>query len=176
MNAGIAFESVVSDVEEHWTARDDPAPTVAALARRKAQAVAPGRERDFVLGCDSLFVIDGRLLGKPGSVEEVVRRWGVMAGRSGALFTGHALLHDGAVAEEVVSTEVAFSSLDAIEIAAYAQSEEAVDVAGGFTLEGRSSAFIDRIDGDASNVLGLSVGALRRLMRTFGVSISELWI
>jgi septum formation protein len=175
-NAGIAFESVVSDVDELWTADDDPGPTVAALARRKAEAVAPGRERDYVLGCDSLFVVGGRLLGKPGTVAEVADRWRVMTGSSGVLFTGHALLHGGKVAQEVVSTTVTFSSLDLTEIDAYAESRESVDVAGGFTLEGRSSAFIDRIDGDASNVLGLSVAALRRLLATFGVSITDLWI
>lgn len=176
LNAGIAFEAVASDVDEHWTVRDDPLSTVAALARNKAAAVAVGREERYVLGCDSLFVVDGELLGKPGSTSEVARRWAVMGGRSGMLFTGHVLIHGGVVAEEVVSTTVTFDSLDQLEINAYANSAEAVDVAGGFTLEGRSSAFIDRIDGDPSNVLGLSVAALRRLMGQFGVSIPDLWI
>jgi septum formation protein len=99
-----------------------------------------------------------------------------MAGKSGVLHTGHALVHRGVVAEEVVSTTVTFSTLDPTEIVAYVATDEPIAVAGAFTLEGRSSAFIDRIDGDPGNVRGLSTAALRRLFASFGVPISALWV
>jgi septum formation protein len=175
-SARVRFEVAVSDFEESWMPQDDPAQTVASLALGKTLSVARGRHDAFVLGCDSLFFCDGLLLGKPGSDDEVERRWRTMSGRSGILYTGHALAYRDQVSEEVVATTVTFAAIEEAELAAYVASGESVGVAGGFTLEGRSAAFIERIDGDPSNVLGLSVAALRRLLRTYGVAISELWI
>jgi septum formation protein len=174
-SAGIGFEIDVSGVEETWGANDDPAASVAVLARRKASAVAQRRPDRFVLGCDSLFAFGGRTLGKPGTEEEAAARWRAMGGSSGVLYTGHALVYRGEVAEEVVATAVHFSRPTEGELTAYVASGEPIAVAGGFTLEGRSAAFIDRVEGDPSNVVGLSVAALRRLLGTFGVSIAELW-
>jgi septum formation protein len=158
-----------------WDPTDDPETTVLGLAQGKAWAVAIGREDEYVLGCDSLLVFDGTLYGKPGSREDARRRWHAMAGRSGTLVTGHALVHQGRTVGEAVATTVTFLTPTDAELEAYLDSGEPLNVAGGFTLEGRSSPFIGRIEGDASNVTGLSMAALRRLFGEFGVSISTVW-
>jgi septum formation protein len=174
-NAGIRFEVAIPEFDEEWDPADDPAWTVLSLARGKGLAVLPGREDAYVLGCDSLFVFEGQLLGKPRTEEEVERRWRLISGRSGVLYTGHALAHEEYVLEEVVATTVHFGHPTDSELAAYVASRESIGVAGAFTLEGRSAGFIDRIDGDPANVLGLSVAALRRLLAAYGVEISEVW-
>jgi septum formation protein len=174
-HAGLAFEVAPADVDERWEPSDDPATVVRSLARAKAHVIAASRPGDYVLGCDSLFFVDGVLAGKPASPDEIDRRWREMAGRSGVLYTGHALDHDGRSVDEVVATTVYFGEPTADERAAYVSSGEALGASGAFTLEGRSAAFIERVDGDAHNVLGLSVAALRRLLAIYGVPISALW-
>ena len=100
---------------------------------------------------------------------------GGWVGGRGALYTGHALVYRGGIETEVVATTVTFDPPTAEELDAYVATRESIGAAGAFTLEGRSSAFIPSIGGDASNVLGLSVAALRRLLARFGVPISALW-
>jgi septum formation protein len=173
--AGIAFEVIASGVEESWDARGDPAETVLGLATAKATDVAPLRPGAYVLGCDSLFCFDGELLGKAATEAEAAERWRQMGGRSGALYTGHALVHRGEIETEVVATTVTFDRPTREELDAYVATRESIGSAGAFTLEGRSSAFIPAIGGDANNVLGLSVVALRRLLARYGVPISALW-
>src|SRR6185437_2380139 len=89
--AGIAFEADPSAFEESWGVSDDPASTVIALARGKARDVAARHRDSYVLGCDSLFAIDGTILGKAHSEQEAAARWRSMGGRSGVLHTGHVL-------------------------------------------------------------------------------------
>jgi septum formation protein len=174
--AGIGYEPIASEFEEWWSPGDDPTSTVLSLARGKATTVAAGRESAYVLGCDSLFSFGGRLLGKPADNVEATVRWEEMRGHSGVLHTGHVLVHDEYVFEEAVATTVTFATPTTEELAAYVASHEPIGVAGAFTMEGRSAAFIERIEGDPSNVLGLSVAALRRLLANAGVPISALWI
>jgi septum formation protein len=130
-----------------------------------------------VIGCDSVFDLDGLSLGKPDDAQDAVARWRDMRGRVGKLHTGHHLidLESGASAGEVATTVVRFGSPDDAEIAAYVASGEPLTVAGAFTLDGRASAFIDGIDGDPSNVIGLSMPLLRRLLAQLSVRITDLW-
>ncbi|OKL54022.1 septum formation protein Maf [Bowdeniella nasicola] len=159
---------------------------VSVLARAKALDVAErlvadgGELPDYVLGCDSLFELDGVALGKPHTPEVARERLRHMAGRAGLLHTGHCLvvLRDGAVANILeaprVSTVVVADLTDA-EIDAYVSTGEPLHVAGSFTLEGYGGPFIERIEGDHHNVLGLSLPALRSLIARTARSITELW-
>ena len=176
---GIHPDRVVSGVDE---ASDGPAAGVAAsLARRKALAVAEGTGGDaVVLGCDSVLERDGRVLGKPATAAEAAARWREMRGTSGQLHTGHCLVSvaRGRVAlvlEEADATSVHFGNPTDAEIAAYVATGEPLQVAGGFTLDGRGGAFVDRIDGSHSNVIGLSLPVLRRLLAELGLSICDWW-
>jgi septum formation protein len=100
-----------------------------------------------------------------------------MRGKTGRLLTGHCVVDagSGAQAVGVGETVVHFGDPTDAEIAAYVASGEPLHVAGAFTLDGRAAPFIDRIEGDASNVIGLSLPMLRRLLAELGVGITELW-
>ena len=100
-----------------------------------------------------------------------------MRGRSGVLHTGHHLtgLVSGRQAEAVGSTTVHFADITDDEIAAYVATDEPLNVAGSFTLDGRGGAFVERIEGDPGNVIGLSLPLLRKLLIEMGVSITDLW-
>ena len=173
-DAGFAPEVIVSGVDE-----DDVAGTAVEmaleLAHRKAAAVAVQAPGALVLGCDSLLELDGAALGKPTSAEDAVDRWRAMRGRSGVLHTGHCVVVNGRSEADVCSTTVRFGEPSDAEIDAYVASGEPLHVAGAFTLDGRGSAFLDGIDGDAGNVIGLSVPLLRRLLRAHGIAVVDLW-
>jgi len=175
--AGLAPRVLVSGVDEESieeAMRHRPVPDVAlALARAKAEAVSgmtdvpPGA---LVLGCDSIFEVDGVRLGKPPSAEEALRRWQRMRGRSGTLHTGHWLVDvsTGAAAGEAVSTVVDMVDAPDDEIAAYIATGEPLLVAGGFTLDDLGAPFVAGVHGDPGNVIGVSLPAVRRLARELG--------
>ncbi len=177
-SAGIEADTVVSGVDETSIGALDVADLTCALAQAKARAVAAGRtDGALVLGCDSLLELDGTAYGKPADADDVRRRWRAMAGRSGALRTGHCLIdtRTGAEHSGVASTTVFFGTPSAVEIDAYAASGEPTRVAGGFTLDGYGGWFIDRIDGDHGTVLGLSLPVLREFLARCGLSPADLW-
>jgi septum formation protein len=178
--AGIDVDVLVSGVDESVVQADD-APTLSlALARMKARTVAARMQAEpgvLILGCDSVLAFDGQVLGKPEDADEAAARWRAMRGKSGVLYTGHHLteLVSGKQAEDVGATTVHFADVTDDEIAAYVATEEPLQVAGSFTIDGRGGAFVERIEGDSGNVIGLSLPLLRRLLRELGLSITELW-
>ena len=176
-DAGIDPVVVVSGVDEDAFDPDDIPGSVAALAAAKAEAVARPGGPDLVLGCDSMLEFDGRPYGKPATPAEA-RDWLVsMRGRTGVLHTGHCLIDEptGARAESAVATMVRFGVTSDEELDAYLSFPDALGVAGAFTLDGRSAPFVDGIDGDHGNVIGLSLPALRSLLGKLGVGMADLW-
>lgn len=176
---GIEPEQIVSDVDE--TAVGPAAVLAAEVARRKAEAVAAGISGvALVLGCDSVLAHGSEVLGKPASAAQAIERWSALRGTTGYLHTGHCLVSvvDGQVAqilEAGAATAVRFGTPTDAEIAAYVATGEPVRVAGAFTLDGRGGAFIDGIDGCPSNVIGLSLPVLYRLLGQLGHSVSDWW-
>jgi len=170
---------IVSGVDEESVEIGDGFDLVATLAEMKARAVAAtdGLGDALVLGCDSMFLLDGEVLGKPLSAEEAISRWKRMRGRTGVLLTGHCLIdvQTGRTAQQVGDTLVRFADVSDDEIAAYVATEEPLHVAGGFTQDGRSAIFIEGVDGDSTNVIGLSLPLLRRLLLELGVEVTSLW-
>jgi septum formation protein len=175
--AGLDPEVVVSGVDETNHDGLDTARLVADLAGRKAAAVAALRPDALVLGCDSLLDLDGTALGKPPTADQAASLWRSLAGRSAVLYTGHCLIHGGTSqrAQAVAATTVRFGRPDEAEIAAYIATGEPLAVAGAFTIDGYGAPFVDGIDGDPSNVLGLSLPLLRRMLAELGVAITDLW-
>ncbi|WP_229075701.1 nucleoside triphosphate pyrophosphatase [Actinoplanes sp. DH11] len=178
--AGIDAEVIVSGVDESVVEAEDAYTLCLALARMKARTVAADLPADpgaLVLGCDSVLAFEGEIFGKPASAEEAAKRWSVMRGRSGVLHTGHHLtgLVSGLQAEAVGTTVVHFADVSDAEIEAYVASGEPLQVAGAFTLDGRGGAFVERIEGDPGNVIGLSLPLLRTLLAEMGVPITRLW-
>jgi septum formation protein len=187
--AGLDPAVSVSDLDEDALLAAVPDATAAekvtTLAGAKATTVArrldgPDALDSIVIGCDSMLHIDGELVGKPKDVDTARARWRSMAGRSGELVTGHAVLRvvDGEidrVAEGHAVTVVRFGTPTDAELEAYLGTGEPLAVAGAFTLDGLGGWFVDGIDGDPSNVIGISLPLVRRLLAGVGVSPVDLW-
>ncbi|MCP3818984.1 Maf family nucleotide pyrophosphatase [Streptomyces sp. A3M-1-3] len=177
--AGLAPEVIVSGVDEDALTAATPGELARVLAEAKAAVVAarPEAAGALVIGCDSVLELDGEALGKPADAEEATARWKSMRGRAGVLRTGHSVV-DTATGRHVsatASTTVRFGEPTDAEITAYVASGEPLHVAGAFTLDGRSAPFVEGIEGDHGNVIGLSLPLLRRLLGELGVSITDLW-
>lgn len=153
------------------------------LATAKAVDVAWHLDGDstlgtaLVVGCDSVLEWDGRDWGKPGGPEEAVRRLRAMRGTTGILHTGHCVidLSDGRRVEAIGSTEVGFAQMSDDEIDAYVATGEPLNVAGSFTLDGLAAPYVSGIVGDPSNVIGLSLPLLRKLVNSLDVQWMQLW-
>ena len=175
-DAGLDPEVVVSGVDEDVGSLD-AARAVAALAVRKATAVAERRPDALVFACDSMLDLDGRPLGRPSAAQEVIEVWRRLSGRQAALYTGHCLVapRSGQRVVEVARTLVRFGTPSNEEIAAYVATGEPMEMAGCFSIQGLGAPFVDGVDGDPNNVLGLSVSLLRRMLAEVGVAITDLW-
>lgn len=178
----------VSGVDEDAVAAAlvDPAPAelVVELAMAKARAVVPAVAADFpaavVVGCDSMLHVGDELVGKPGTGDAVTARWAGMAGGTGDLLTGHAVLRieDGAVTATAAGcrrTIIRFARPSDAEVAAYVASGEPLQVAGGFTIDGLGGWFVEGVDGDPSSVVGISLPLTRELLARVGVPVVSLW-
>jgi septum formation protein len=187
--AGIDPLVVVSGVDEDAVIdalgpNTSPGDTVRILAQAKADRVAGILDRTVaadcvVIACDSMLYIDGRLFGKPASADAARSQWRSMGGRSGQLYTGHCLLRllagNASRASESSTTTVHFAIPETRDLEAYIDSGEPFVVAGGFTLDGLGGWFVDRIEGDPSNVIGLSLPLTRSLLQRVGLSVAQLW-
>lgn len=163
--AAIAHRVQVSGVDEDTIHHADPAQLVQLLAQAKAQAIRDActdGSITAVLGCDSVLAFEGEVFGKPNDAAEAIARWQRMAGGWGELHTGHCLLAVGEERLATITTRVQFAPLNAAEIEVYVSTGEPLQCAGGFTLEGRGGALVERIEGCFSNVIGLSLPLLRR--------------
>ncbi|MBW9094584.1 septum formation inhibitor Maf [Microbacterium jejuense] len=180
-------EAVVAAVEAAEERTLAPDEHVLLLARRKAADVAARLHDDIpefdgiVIGGDSMFELDGEVLGKPYTPENATARWKAMRGRTGVLHSGHAVVRVSPAEppREVHATAAASVSFvedvtDA-EIEAYVASGEPLHVAGAFTVDSLGGAFISRVEGDPSTVVGMSVSTLRLLVRELGVEWTDLW-
>lgn len=175
--AGLDPQVIVSGVDEDAYTAGSTAELVSALASAKAAAVAAGLDDGVVIGCDSMLDLGGRAYGKPAGPAEAIARWRAMAGTSGTLFTGHAVIDAGAgrSVAGVAATTVRFGAPSEEEIAAYVGTSEPLKMAGAFTIEGLGGWFVESIDGDHNNVIGISLPLLRRLLASLGVTIPALW-
>ena len=175
---GLDPEVVVSGVDEDGVT-GAPAEVALVLASRKAAAVAglPACADALVVGCDSVLDLDGVALGKPADAADAVARWRSMRGRVGTLVTGHCVIdtRDGSTASAVAATDVRFGSPSDAEISAYVASGEPLLVAGAFTIDGLGAWFVDGVDGDPANVIGISLPLLRTLLADLGCSVTDLW-
>ncbi|WP_300768365.1 Maf family protein [uncultured Bifidobacterium sp.] len=131
----------------------------------------------LLLGCDSLFAMDGDIQGKPHTPAVARERLLAMRGRQGELWTGHTLvdLASGRVVSGTSHAVVYFGEYDDEDIDAYVRTGEPLEIAGAFTLEGRGGVFIDGVDGDPHGVLGLSLPLVRRLAGSLGVRWTDMW-
>lgn len=177
--AGFAPEVVVPGIDEDAVLAASLEELVVALAEEKAGAVAerPEVAGAVVVACDSLLDVDGEVHGKPTSVDHARLRLTRLRGRSAVLRTGHCVIDTatGRRSADVASTEVRFGTFTDQELDAYLATGEALEVAGAFTLDGRSGPFVDGIVGDHGNVIGLSLPLFRRLLADLDLTVMDLW-
>lgn len=174
-DAGLKPTIIVSNVDEETDFFNAMPPTdmVIALAISKAHTVREMIDYPaIIIGCDSTFDVDGVSFGKPGTPEIAIERAQKISGRTGLLHTGHCIIdtEQGVEIADRVTTKVTFTDMTEEEIADYVASEEPLHVAGGFTLDGFGSPFIPVIEGDYTNVVGISMPFLRSAMKQLGYS------
>ena len=178
-DAGLKPTIIVSNVDEETDFFNamSPEDMVIALAASKAHTVREMIDYPaIIIGCDSTFDVDGVSFGKPGTPEIAIARAKKISGRTGLLHTGHCVIDTGKGIEiaDRVTTKVTFTDMTDEEIADYVASEEPLHVAGGFTLDGFGSPFIPVIEGDYTNVVGISMPFLRKAMQQLGYSWPEV--
>ena len=188
--ARVPFRTLVSPVDEAAVGARasgaSPAQLALLLAEAKGQDVAAqvaeaGVERPtLVIGCDSVFEMNGVAYGKPYEPEVAVERWRLQQGRAGVLHTGQWLglvQPDGTLrsTSAQVSAVVRFAAADERTIAAYVATGEPLRCAGAFTVDGAGAALVDSVDGDPNAVVGLSVSTLRTQCEELGVPFTVLW-
>jgi septum formation protein len=174
--AGLDPQVIVSGIDEDAFSAETTAELTQMLASAKATAVAASLRDGIVIGCDSMLDLDGTAYGKPADLVEAAARWHEMSGRAGTLYTGHCVidLASGKRLTAAAATTIRFGTPTEEEISAYVGTGEPLGMAGAFTIEGLGGWFVESIDGDHSNVIGISLPLLRRLLGDLGVTIPEL--
>lgn len=186
MNAGITPLVQVSHVDEDAiAAKLSPIKTedlCVALATAKGEAVVreitvTDSRNLLVIAADSMLEFEGESFGKPGSPEAATARWKAMRGKSGYLHTGHWVMDlvSGQVRSGVAGAKVEFADVSDAEIKTYVESGEPLAVAGGFTHEGKSAAFITKMTGDSPAVGGISLALLREFSKEMSIELTDLW-
>jgi nucleoside triphosphate pyrophosphatase len=171
-NAGIAFEVQPASIPE------DPLPAESArqcaerLAQDKAIAIAQQRPNVAVLGADTVVVIDNQILGKPVDALDAIRMLRLLSGRTHEVITGVCLTVDGKQSVSSETTSVTMSEIPDEEIEQYVATGEPMDKAGAYAIQGVASRWIPRIEGDYSNVVGLPIARVYRMLRQAGL----VWI
>jgi septum formation protein len=164
-SARIAFDVQPAQITEDPLPREDAKACAERLAREKALAVACQRPHDIVLGADTVVVVDGQLLGKPSNAADAARMLSTLSGREHQVITGVCLVANGQCSVGSETTSVTMSQISEKEITDYIASGEPMDKAGAYAIQGIASRWIPRIEGDYSNVVGLPVALVFRMLR-----------
>lgn len=166
--AGFSFEVMPVEVDETPGASETPRACVARLADGKAQIVARRHPGSVVLGADTVVVFEGRILGKPASEDDAAATLAMLSGNWHEVLTGVSLYRDDRHVSDIVSTAVHVLPLAPDEIAWYVASGEPLDKAGSYAVQGLASRFVDRVEGSYSNVVGLPIASVCRLLKELG--------
>jgi septum formation protein len=162
--AGFEFDVVPADVDERPQPGEQPDAYVCRVALDKARAVAACLSDAVVLAADTCVVVDGLILGKPADGDDAARMLQMLSGRSHVVLTGVAVIGPAGIRVEASSSHVVVAGLSSVEIAWYVASGEPADKAGAYAIQGLASRFVEAVDGSYSNVVGLPVALVYRLL------------
>lgn len=169
-NLGFEFEIITADTDESSDVTD-PEALVQILAVRKGKAVQETyAEKDaLIISCDTVVCLDGEILGKPHSEAEANDMLRSLSGRSHTVLSGLSLFYNGKTISGVDKTEVYFANMPENFIDSYVASGDPMDKAGAYAVQGKTSLYIDKIDGCYFNVVGLPVRLLAKLLHQLGL-------
>jgi septum formation protein len=165
--AGAAFTVVDPGPDRAWPGRSEPRHGVRALALDKARRVAERRPHAVVVGADTVVVVRGERLGKPRDRAQALEMLARLQGRTHEVWSGIAIVCTGEQRTSSECTRVTFARMDAVEIARYLELGESLDKAGAYAVQGAAAQLVTRIEGDWTNVVGLPLARLRRLLAEF---------
>ena len=170
-SAGFDFEVVPADVDESVLIAEPPAVYALRVATAKATSIAQTRSdpQDVILAADTVVVARGEILGKPTDTREAAAMLGRLSGAVHDVLTAVVLSHDGRMHSDVVTTHVQFALMSEEEIEWYVASGEPDGKAGAYAIQGRAARFIDRIEGSWSNVVGLPIATVHRLLSAVSI-------
>lgn len=167
---GIPFQVHAANIDEDQMPGEASIPYALRLAREKAQAVAAQYPQSYVLGADTIVVIEGEVLGKPKDHADAERMLRLLSGRSHEVTTAVSLVAQGTLAETRASTtKVYFREIAETEIQQYVVGGEPMDKAGAYAIQGGASRWTDRIEGEFSNVVGLPLSLVTEMLKTTGL-------
>jgi len=164
---GASFTVVDPGPDRDWPGSAEPRHGVRALALDKARRVARARPRAMVVGADTIVVVRGQRLGKPSHRDEARDMLRRLHGRRHEVWTGIALVCGGETRTAAECTRVRFARMSPAEIDRYVATGEPLDKAGAYGIQGVGAAFVQEIEGDYFNVVGLPLARLRRLLAEF---------
>jgi septum formation protein len=175
--AGIAFEVHPTDIPEIPDPGEKPEALAERLAREKAHAIAPHHPNDYILGADTVVIVGDEILGKPLDQNDAARMLRSLSSKTHHVITAVCLLgprHDGKHTPEFEdtrseTTKVTMTAITDQEIRAYVETGEPMDKAGAYAIQGIASRWIPCIEGDYSNVVGLPVSLVYRMLQQHGV-------
>lgn len=174
-NIGITAEVIPANIDESSVTYHSPTELVTRLAFLKATDVARSFGKDtYVIGADTVVALDGKIFGKPRDIEDAKRMLKSLSGKTHSVFTGYCVVcpKTGAAVSKCEETKVTFREMTDSEIDAYIKTREPMDKAGAYGIQGKGSLFVEKIEGDYFNVVGLPVCALGKLLRDeFGVAV-----
>ena len=174
--AGIRYQVILPDIDEVVQLGESAEVFVIRVAREKAQAgqalvIKEGRPAAPVLGADTCIVLENEIIGKPGSRAEGIRMLTRLAGRSHEVLTGVALVEEGNIQQALSCSRVVFGPLSAKEIEDYWESGEPADKAGAYAIQGKAGAFIERIEGSYTGIVGLPLNEIVSMIKKTGAGL-----
>lgn len=169
-SVGWGFTKHVADIDETERVGESPEDYVVRLAREKAETVAVSYPEGIVLGADTTVVIDHQILAKPIDLDDARRMLGLLAGTWHEVLTGVAVVLNGETRSDIQSTRVKFAQMSVAEINFLAERGDPLDKAGAYAVQAQAALFIEAIDGDYWNVVGLPISLVYKLMQSPRIS------
>ena len=168
---GLDFQIFTADIDETMDPACPVEQSVAEVCRKKAEAVGKAHPGELIIAADTVVVLENRILGKPHSEEEACAMLRSLSGRQHTVMTAFCLWQDGCADTHVEKTHVRFRTLSDEEIAAYVATGSPMDKAGAYGIQDQAAIFVEALDGDYYNVMGLPLCSLVQMLRKQGVSV-----
>jgi septum formation protein len=172
---GLDFDVVVSDFDEAKIKFKTPQEMVEKLSLEKVKIIAKKYPKAIIIGADTTVIFKNEIIGKPKSKADAFRILRLLSGNTHEIVTGFTVIKGNKSITKHVISKVRFKKMTEAEIKAYIATGEPMDKAGGYGIQERGSLFIESIDGDYFNVVGLPIFAVAEALKEFGIDIAKNW-